>query len=187
MANLSAGMLNSSYYDLCSRKLVFNAYAAVTAPVIYTTAAGTGGPLLWNGSVQGGPHQVNAVILGVTCALSVVSTVAAALGITGNSGQSTAPATTTPITSVGNNWVGGPPSLCTTYSVGTPTNAGNFFLPLIQLGTGPLTVADNTLGFIDLAGMVIVPPNSWISIAASATATTTVAALGLIWAEVPIL
>jgi hypothetical protein len=32
-----------------------------------------------------------------------------------------------------------------------------------------------------------VPPNAWISIAASATATTTVAALGLIWAEVPIL
>jgi hypothetical protein len=187
MANLSSGLSNSSYYDLASRRQVFSAYAAVTAPVIYSTAAGTGGPLLWNGSAQGGANQVNAVILGVSCALSVVSTVAAALGITGNNGQTVAPSTTTAITTSGNLWVGGAASKCTTYNVGTPTNAGNFFVPLIQLGTGALTVDDVQNAFIDLGGCIVVPPNAWISIAASATATTTVAALGLIWAEVPIL
>jgi hypothetical protein len=67
--------------------------------------------------------------------------------------------------------------------VGTVTNAGNFFLPLMGLGTGPLTVSDQQLGFIDLAGLIVVPPNCWVSLAASATASTTVAQLGLIWAE----
>jgi len=187
MANLSTGVQGSSYYDLSSRGQVFSAFSAITAPVIYSTAAGTGGPLLWNGSSQAGPNQVNAVILGVSCAITVVTTVAAALGITGNSGQTAAPGTTTAITATGNMKIGGPPSRCSVFNVGTPSNAGNFFFPLIQLGTGALTVDDIVLGFIDLGGAVVVPPNSWASIAASATATTTVAQLGLIWAEVPVL
>jgi hypothetical protein len=178
MANLSTGNAGSSYFDLCSRGQVFCAYAAITAPVIYTTAAGTGGPLLWNGTTNR-----NAIILGVSCALSVVSTVAAALGITGNSGQLTAPSATTAISNVGNLKIGGLLPYCSTYSVGTVTNAGNIFMPLMGLGTGPLTVSDQTLGFIDLAGMIVVPPLSWVAIAASATATTTVASIGLIWAE----
>ena len=187
MGNLSTGVQGSSYYDLASRGQVFSAFAAITAPVIYSTAAGTGGPLLWNGSSQAGPNPVNAVILGVSCALTVVTTVAAALGITGNSGQTAAPGTTTAITTSGNLRIGGAPSRCNVYNVGTPSSAGNFFFPLIQLGTGGLTVENVDMGFIDLGGCIVVPPNSWASIAASATATTTVAQLGLIWAEVPIL
>lgn len=178
MANLSTGNAGSSYFDYAYRGQAFCAYAAITAPVIYTTAAGTGGPLLWNGT-----QDRNAIILGVSCALSVVSTVAAALGITGNSGQTAAPTATTAITSVANLRIGNALPQCSVYSVGTPTNAGNFFLPLIGLGTGALTVDEQLLGFVDLAGMIVVPPNTWVSIAASATATTTVAALGLIWAE----
>ena len=178
MANLSVGSQGSSYFDYAYRAEAFCAYAAITAPVIYTTAAGTGGPLLWNGT-----QNRNAIILGVSCALSVVSTVAAALGITGAAGQTAAPGTTTAITSVGCLKIGGALPQCQVYSVGTPTNAGTFFMPLMGLGTGALTVSDQILGFIDLAGMIVVPPNSWVSIAASATATTTVASIGLIWAE----
>ena len=186
MGALTQGMQNDSYYAYATRGQVFNAFAAVTAPVIYTTAAGTGGPLLWNGSGIGGVRAVNAVLLGLTCALTVVSTVAAALGITGNKGQTAVPSATSPITASGNCLVGGNGPQCNVYSVGTPTNAGNFFLPLVQLGTGALTVEDVNLGYIDLQGMVVVPPGSWASVAASATATTTVAQIGLIWAEVPL-
>ena len=178
MANLSTGNAGSSYFDLAGRGQIFTAQAAITAPVIYSTAAGTGGPLLWNGT-----NNVRAILLGVTCALTVVSTVAAALGITGNSGQTAAPGTTTAIGTAANCLIGGPPPRCTTYSIGTVTNAGNFFMPLMGLSTGPLTAYAQQLGFIDLAGLIVVPPNCWVSLSTSATASTTVAQLGLIWAE----
>lgn len=187
MGNLSTGNAGSSYYDLAYKGSLFNAYAAVTAPVIYTTAAGTGGPLLWNNSGNVGPNPVVAALIAVTCAVTVASTVAAALGITGNSGQTSAPGSTTAITASGNCRVGASPPKCNVYNVGTPSAAGNFFLPLIQLGTGALTVADMEVAAIDIGGMVVVPPGSWASIAASATATTTVAQLGLVWAEFPLL
>jgi hypothetical protein len=186
MANMSFGSGGgSSYYDLARQGKVFCAQAIVTAPKIFSTAAGTGGPLLWNGSASAA-NPVNAVLLGVTCALTVVTTVAAALGITGNNGQSSAPSTTTAIDTTANLLIGGNPSKCTTYRIGTPSNAGSFFLPLMALHTGALTVDNEPLGFIDLGGMIVVPPNSWVSIAASATATTTVAQLGLVWAEIPL-
>lgn len=187
MGNLSSGMANSSYYDLARNQLAFTAYANVTAPVIYTTAAGTGGPLLWNGSAQAGPNQVRAIILGVTCSNTVASTVAGTIGITGNSGQTTAPTSTTAITASGNGYVGGNPPKCSVYSVGTPTNAGNFFLPLVQIGTGAITVDNMDTAFTDLGGCIVVPPNAWIAVSSSATLTTGVFGIGLIWAEVPIL
>lgn len=186
MGALTQGMQNDSYYAYASRGQVFNAFAAVTAPVIYTTAAGTGGPLLWNGSGIAGARAVNAVLLGLTCALTVASAVAAALGITGNKGQTAAPSATTPITASGNCFVGGAAPQCNVYSVGTVANAGNFFLPLIQLGTSAITAVDEFLGFIDLQGLIVVPPGSWASVAASATATSAVGQIGLIWAEVPL-
>jgi hypothetical protein len=36
-----------------------------------------------------------------------------------------------------------------------------------------------------LGGMYIVPPNCWIAVAASATATTWQVQMSLIWAEIP--
>lgn len=184
MANFGFG-ITSSYYDLARQGQVYCSRAIVTAPVIFSTAAGTGGPLLWNGSKLGS-RRVNAVILGVTCAVTTVTTVAAALGITGANGQTAAPSSTTAIDTTGNLLIGGPASQCTTYRVGTPTNAGTFLLPLLALHTGALTVDNTNVGFIDVGGAVIVPPDGWCSIAASATATTTVAQLGLIWAEIPL-
>lgn len=188
MGNLSVGVAGTSYYEVARAGQVFAARAIVTAPVIFSTAAGTGGPLLWNntGSASAAPRAVNAVILAVTCALTVVTTVAAALGITGASGQTAAPSATTPIDTVGNLLIGGPAPLCTTFRVGTPTNAGTFFLPLLALSTGALTVDNELIGLIHLDGAIVVPPGSWCSLAASATASTTVAQLGLIWAELPV-
>jgi hypothetical protein len=174
--------LHGRYYQQAKNGKVFMAQAIVTAPVIFSTAAGTGGPLLWNPPTSG----VDAVILGVSFGVTVVTTVAAALGITGNSGQSVAPGSTTAIDGRSSGYIGGGNSACTAYRVGTPTNAGGFLLPFASLHTGALTVDTGATGFADIGGMVIVPPGSWASIAASATATTTVAQLGMIWEEVPV-
>jgi hypothetical protein len=169
------------YNEAASRRQVYMAHAIVTAPVIFSTAAGTGGPLLWNGS-----GVVNASILALGFGVTVVTTVAAALGITGNTGQTSAPTTVTAIDSHRNCYIGGPLASCSVYRIGTVANAGNFFMPLAYLHTGALTVDNFGLSWIDIGGAIVVPPNAWCSIAASATATTTVAQLGMIWEETPI-
>lgn len=174
--------LQGRYYENVVRGNVFQAHAIVTAPVIYTTAAGTGGPLLWNNTTT---H--NAVLLAVSCGISTVTTVAAILGITGNSGQTAAPGSTTAIDSNKNCLIGGPATKMNLYRVGTPTSAGNFFLPFADLHTGALTVDNLGQCWVDLGGIIVVPPGCWASVAASATASTTVANFGLIYAEVPVI
>lgn len=174
--------LNGRYYEQASRGRLYHAFAIVTAPVIFSTAAGTGGPLIWNPSTSG----VNVSVLAVTCGLTVVTTVAAALGLTGNTGQTSAPTSTTAIDQRSSALIGGQSSISTPYRVGTPTNAGGFFLPLLQLHTGALTVDNLGMGFIDIGGAIVCPPGAWVSIAASATATTTVGQLGMLYAEIPV-
>lgn len=187
MGNLSLGTGSSSYYDYASRGQVFCATANVTAPVIYTTAAGTGGPLLWNntGKDAGGVSRVNAVLLAMGVSLTTASGAAGGLGITGNTGQTTAPSSTTAIDKVQNLYLGGAAPKCNTYRIGTPTNAGNFFVPMISLGTGAVTVDNLDMTWVDLGGLIVVPPGGWASVAGAATATSAVVQVGLIWAEVP--
>lgn len=182
MADLIVSELQGRYYENASRGNLFSAFAIVTAPVIFSTAASTGGPLVWNPSTSG----KNVAVLAVTCALTVVTTVAAALGLTGNTGQTSAPSSATAADGRSSGLIGGAASVSTPYRVGTVTNAGGFFYPLITLNTGALTVDSMKLGWIDVGGAVVCPPGSWVSIAASATATTTVAQLGMVYAEIPI-
>lgn len=170
------------YASLAKSGKLFQAYATLTAPVIFSTAAGTGGPLIWNkpGSI------VDAHILAVGFSSSVVTTVAGGLGLTGASGQIVAPGTTTAIDASGNMLIGGPVSqMGGVYRVGTPTNAGNIFQPFAQFHTGALTVDTTTLTWTDIGGAFIIPPGSWGSIAASATLSTLQTAVGVIWAELP--
>lgn len=173
--------LQGRYYELAYRGNLFQAYAIVTAPVVYTTAAGTGGPLIWNNSTD-----TNVVLLAMTFGSSVVTTVAGTLGITGNTGQTAAPTTTTAIDSNRNLKVGGSLPKSTAYRVGTTSSAGNFFIPLVSFHTGALTVDTTVAGWIDLGGSIVVPPNAWASVAASATLSTLVTQVGLIYTEVPI-
>jgi hypothetical protein len=173
--------LHGRYYEQTLRGNLFTAHAIVTAPVIYTTAAGTGGPLLWNGS-----STVRAAILAVGWGISTVTTVAAVIGLTGNNGQTAAPGSTTAVDSVKNCYMGAAAPACTAYRVGTPTSAGNFFHPLGHLHTGALTVDTDGMHWVDIGGMFILPPGGWISFAASATASTTVGNFGMVWEEVPI-
>lgn len=187
MGNLAFGTQGSSYYDWARRGAIYCAYASVTAPVIYSTAAGTGGPLLWNNS-NAGNQTVNAVILAVGVGVTTASTVASALGLTGNSGQSAAPTSTGAITAVANTSPGIGPATpaCNTYSIGTVATAGGYFLPTHTLDTGALTTLMTSIAWVDIGGIVVVPPGSWCSVAAAATATTAVCKIGMIWVEIPV-
>lgn len=181
LADQIVSELNGRYYEQAYSKRLFMAQAIVTAPVAYTTAAGIGGPLLFNGS-----SAVNAVILAVTFGITVVSTVAAALGLTGNTGQASAPTSTTAIDGSRNLFLGGPQSNCSVFRSGTVVNAGNFLLPVGALHTGALTTGSGHVSFVDVGGMLIVPPGGWCAVAASVAATAAVVQIGLIWAENPI-
>lgn len=172
--------LNGRYYEQAFRKNLFWAHAIVTAPVIYTTAAGTGGPLLYNPAGS----TVNAVLLAVGIGVTTVTTVAAALGITG--GPTSAPSATTAIDSRTNAFLGQASSVCTPYRVGTVSAAGTFFLPFANLHTGALTVDNAGVLWCDLGGSIIVPPGYFASVAASATASTTVASISMLYGELPV-
>ncbi len=181
LADVIVSACQGRYYELARNGRVFVAQATVTAPVIYTTAAATGGPLLWNGT-----STVCGVILAVGFGVTVVTTVAAALGITGNTGQSAAPTSTTAIDGVRCTYLGGPTPAISSYRLGTVAVAGNFLLPVAALHTGALTVDNATMCWADVGGSVIIPPGCWASVSVSATATTTVGQFGLMWAEVPV-
>lgn len=175
--------LMGKYATLVKAGKVFSAYALVTAPVIFSTAAGTGGPLIWNkpGST------VDAHVLGVSFgALSTAATVAGSVGLTGNGGQQVAPTSTTAIDGIQNMQVGANASaMGGVYRVGTVANAGAGFFPLIAVGTGAITAIEAAASWIDIGGGFIIPPGSWGSLAGNVTLTTGVMALGIMWAELP--
>ena len=177
--------VHGKYFAASERGNLFVAHAIVTAPVIYTTEAGTGGPLLWNGSSTTPGARVKANILAVGFGVTTVSTVAAALGFTGGDAQTSAPTSTTAIDSSANLRIGGDAPRCNTYRVGT-TVENKFFMPFAHLHTGALTVDNTGIQWIDVGGLITVEPNSFISIAASATATTAVLQIGLVWEEIPV-
>lgn len=171
------------YSTLVKQGVVFGAYAALTAPVIYTTAAGTGGPLLWNKSASGIDAHILAVTFG---ALSTATSVAGSLGLAAGLNQAVAPTTTTAIDAMGNMLVGGKSTgLGGVYRIGTVTNAGSQYLPLIAIGTGAITAIEALPSWIDIGGAMILTPGNWASIAANATLTAGVLGVGLIWAELP--
>lgn len=177
---LAVSELLAKYSVLCKSNSLFSAYATLTAPVIFSTAAGTGGPLLWNKPNSG----IDAHILAVGFSTSVVTTVAGGIGLTGNSGQTTSPTTTTAIDASGPMYLGGASSqLGGVFRLGTVTNAGNIFMPLAQFHTGALTVDTTAITWMDVAGAMIIPPGGWGSVAGTATLSTLQIQVGVIWAE----
>lgn len=167
---------------LGGRGACFAANAIVTSPVIYSTAAGTGGPLLYNGTAT--DHTgVTAFLLAVSYGLTVASTVSCAIGITG--GATTAPTSTTVIDSVTNLHIGGQASKCTSFRIGTTSAAGTFFIPVGNLHTGAVTLDTADDNFVHLGGVIEVPPGSFASVSVSATATSAVLSIGLVWMELP--
>jgi len=171
--------------SIVGRGNIFAAYAAITAPVIYTATAGVGGPLLWNGSQASGGKGVTAFLLGVSMGVTTASTVAGALGIGGGTGQTAAPTTTTAITLSGPLKIDGPSPQCNVYNVGTVANAASTFLPLSEVLTGALTNTGIFPAWIDLEGAIQVPAKTWAAVLATATLTSAVVQVGLVWLEIP--
>ena len=172
-----------SYYQLARAGQLFVATAVVTAPVKWTTAAGMGGPLLWNntGNAAGGGSRVMAAIIGVGVGWTTAPGATGQLGLTWGSGQTSAPTSTTAIDGVANMYPGGSAPLCNTYRIGTVANAGVPFLATHSVSTanGPATSTFETFD-----GMVQIPPGSWVSVAGAAAIATMVATISLVWAEI---
>ena len=178
--------VHGSYYEACLRGNLFVAQAIVTAPVIYTTAAGTGGPLIWNGSGRTPGATVNVNVLAIGWGVTTVTTVAAALGWTGGTEQTAAPTTTTAIDGGRNLFLGGAASRATAYRIGTVTNAGNFLMPFGDLHTGALTTTAGRMQWVNVDGLCMIPPDCWGSVSVSATATTTVMQIAVVWEEIAV-
>jgi len=171
------------YAHLVKAGKVFSAYALVTAPVIYSTAAGTGGPLIWNRPGSGIDAHILAAGFG---GLTTAATAAGSVGLTGNGGQVVAPTSTTAIDGIQNNLVGGGATqMGGVYRVGTPANAGVGIMGLAAVGTGAITAVEIAVAWVELKGTFIIPPGSWGSLAGNATLTAGVMALFLVWAELP--
>jgi hypothetical protein len=168
------------YAEASRRGNLFMANAIVTSPVIFSTAAGTGGPIIWNGSTT-----TNVSIVAVSYAVTTASGAVGALGFTGNSGQTSAPGSTTAIDSRANLYIGGAASGATPYKVGTPTNAGAFFMPFAQITTATTAVPIGN-PWIEIGGAITIPPNCWVSVAGSATLTSLVAQIGILFQEFPV-
>lgn len=178
---LGVSEILSRYSNLVKAGKVFSAYATLTAPVIFTTAAGTGGPILHNPANSG----IDAHLLAVGFSTSVVTTVAGGLGITGNSGQTAALTSTTAADGKLNHLIGSANPTCNVFRVGTPTTAGASLVPFAQFHTGALTVDTTGLNWVYLDGLYVVPPASWASPAGTATLSTLQVQVGLVWAELP--
>lgn len=173
--------LGGRYSEQTTRRNVFHARATTTAMVIYSTAAATGGPLIWNPVGSG----VNVRLLVMTACLVTASGVEGNIGLTGGT-QTAAPGSTTAIDTTTNGYIGGGGSAATAYRVGTTTAAGTFFYPLFDANTGATTIHNVDPMYIDLGGMFVAPPGTFVSVAASATLTSAVIHAGLSWEEVPI-
>ena len=171
------------YSNLVKAGKVFSAYALVTAPVAFSTAAGTGGPLIWNKPASKLDAHILAVGFG---GLSTAATAAGAIGLTGNGGQAVAPTTTTAIDGIQNMLVGGAATaMGGVYRIGTVAQAGVGFFPVLAVGTAAITAVEIATSWVDVGGAFIIPPGSWGSLAGNVAITAGVMALGLLWAELP--
>lgn len=175
--------LNARYYENAYRGRIYTCTAFVATPVIFSTAAGTGGPVLWNPPGSG----VNIVLLKVGYGTTVAGGTACAIGVTGAGGQVLAPTATSAIdVAVKNMLVGGPVSQIVAYEIGTPINAGTFFMTYGSISTAAVSVNLGTPTWADFEGSIIAGPSKWLScgsVTATSTGTFHVSAM---WAEVPI-
>lgn len=165
---------------------LYTARAIVTAPVIFSTAAGTGGPLLWNpGQTIAAPNKCVIRLRKLGYSVTTASGVAGSIGLTGGFQGATAPSSTTAIDGAITNLMLGStnPSQINAYRIGTVANAGGFFVPVVDVSTTALTALGDNLSWVDLDGIATVLPGYWIAVAGSATLTTAVLQIALVWEE----
>lgn len=180
VGELLVSELLGKYATLSKSQKVFYTSAIITAPVIFSTAAQLG-PMLWNRPSSG----VDAHILGISVGQpTTASTVAGALGWCSNV-QATAPTTPTAITAVNAYAGGGPSAMGAVNSTATvivlPTP---IFFPLTGVNTGAVTTQGVSQSFVDVGGALIIGPGNVGYVCASATLSSGVFTIGILWAEV---
>jgi hypothetical protein len=156
----------------------------LTGMTVYSTAAATGGPLLWNNTgVGAGTNKVLAIILGVSLGWTTAPGAAGVVGLTWGTGQTSAPTSTTTITGVGcTRPAANQTPACNVYNKGTVATAGATFLSTHEVDA--TATAGITGGLYEpLDGLIIASPGDWVSVAAGATISTMVADISLVWAE----
>lgn len=172
-----------SAYQLARNGQLYVAVAAVTGMTVYSTAAGTGGPLLWNNTGVGvGTSKVLAIILGVAVGWTTAPGAAGVVGLTWGTGQTSAPTSTTAITGVGCTR----PSTnqtpaCNVYNKGTVANPGVTFFATHEVEA--TATGGSAALYVPLDGAIIAQPGDWVSVAAGATISTMVSSISLVWAE----
>ena len=181
MGDLVLTELMGRYATLAKSQKLFFASASITAPVIYSTAAQLG-PMIWNRPGSGLDAHILAILLSQP---STAYTVAGSLGWASNV-QATAPTSPTAIVATNCYAGGGASQMGAVNSAGTvivlpvPT-----FLPLIAVNTGAISVTAVGTTWADVGGSLIVSPGTVGYVCSSATLSTGVAIIGLLWAEGP--
>lgn len=181
VGELSVSELLGKYATLAKSQKLFYTSAIITAPVIFSTA-GQLGPMLWNRPASG----VDAHILAVSVGSPTVATaVAGSIGYASNV-QPTAPTSPTAIVAVNAYAGGGPSAMGAVNSGGTvivlPTP---IFFPMIGVNTGAITTGVLTASYFDIGGALIIGPGNVGYICTSATMTSGVFTIGILWAELP--
>lgn len=171
--------LMGKYATLVKSQKVFYTSAIITAPVIFSTAAQLG-PILWNKPGSGLDAHILAIGVGSP---TTASGVAGALGYA-STVQPTLPTSQTNLV-VNNAYAGGGPSAMA--SVGTGGTVivlpAPIFVPLVGVNTGAITTQVISSGWVDVGGLFIVGPGNAGYVCASATLTSGVFTIGLLWAE----
>jgi hypothetical protein len=184
VGELSMSQFVGKYGTLVKSQRVFYTSAIVTAPVIYSTAAQLG-PMLWNRTGSGFDAHVLAISIG---APTTATSVAGSLGWASNVQPAAPTSPGTALVAV-NAYAGGPTSgLGFIGSTGTviilpvPT-----FTPLFPINTATAGTAMSALQVsnIDTSGMFVVGPGNVGYVCASATLTSGVMTIGIMWAEIP--
>jgi hypothetical protein len=174
--------LAGRYSTLVKSQKVFWTSAIITAPVIFSTA-GQLGPMIWNRPGSG----VDAHILYVSIGSPTTATsVAGAIGLSSNA-QATVPTTATSITAW-NAYTGGAASqMGGVFSTATVIVAPTpIFLPLLGVNTGAVTTGAISQSIAEVGGAVVVAPGGIGYVCTSATLTSGVFTIGMMWAELPV-
>lgn len=181
VGELNLSQIVGKYGTLVKSQKVFYTAAIITAPVIFSTAAQLG-PMLWNRPGSGIDAHLLALSIGSPTTAPVV---AGALGWA-SSPQTTAPTSPTAITAVNAYAGGGPSNMGAVNSTATVIVLPvPIFSPLISVNTAAVTLQGINQSFVDVGGAYVVGPGNVGYVCASATLTTGVFTIGILWAELP--
>ncbi len=191
MGELGISQILPKYSTLVKSGKVFYTSAIFTAPVIFSTAAQVG-PVFWNRPGSGIDMHVLALSVG-SPTTQWTGTIAGAIGIATNT-QPTAPtlggAGTVALTTV-NAYAGGGNSQLGAVLLGTTANPATvlvlpvpIFNPIIAVSGGAITtpvIAGSS--YVDVGGSIVINPGYVGYVATSATLTSGVITIGVLWCE----